>query len=73
MWRDTDTSNSWEQLNIRLEYEGEKGLSEPGERCSQGEEARGAAVTEGLSHSQNHSAELGSRKGDGRNTSNSLS
>lgn len=49
------------------------GLSEPGERCSQGREARGAVVTEGLSHSQNHSAELGSRKGDGRSTPDSLS
>lgn len=24
MWGDADTSNSWEQLNLRLEYKGEE-------------------------------------------------
>lgn len=40
-------------------------LSESGERRGQGQEARGNRVMEGLSHSQNHRADLGTRRGMG--------
>lgn len=40
-------------------------LSESGERRGQGQEARGTGVMEGLSHSQNHRADLGTRRGMG--------